>query len=266
MPGQASNEQNLFLGRGKLYVDVWDDDGESTGEEYVGVASVYEPQAPQDESVQMYDYGARTAPLLAKVATRRSMAMKATMHEMTLENLRMALLGNISARAQGADSAEDEDVTARLGKYVKLAYRNVSSVVVEPAAGGTAFVEGTDYEVDATTGRIYFIPTAEDGTIADEAELHVSYDYAADTSRTLAAGAASTVEGSLRFIGDPFRGQRYELEVWHFQITPEGGIGFISDELGNIQLTFDVIGEEGDHPDEPFYLVSEYTEYVEPEV
>ncbi len=265
MPGRESNASNLFLGRGKLWADVWTDQGVSSGGEmYLGVASVWEPQAPADETIEMRDYAVQDAPLLDKIAIKRDMKMRAVLHEMTLENLRMALLGNISARAQGTDAVTDEDLTAKLGYYVPLEYRKVSSVVVEPEAGGTAFTEDKDYILDRTTGRIYFMTAAEGGTITDAAKLHVSYNYAADTARTLAAGAALKVEGSLRFVGDPKRGQRYEMEVWHFQIAPEGGIGFISDDYGNITLNFDVIGESTDHPTAPYYLISEYTEYEEP--
>jgi hypothetical protein len=267
MGGRNSNAAQLFLGRGKLFADVWTDAGVSTGEEYLGVASVYEPQAPADETVEMRDYAVADAPLLDKIAIRRSMTMKATIHQITLEALRMVLLGTISAKDQGAASAVDEDVVALLGKYVALGFSNVkaSTVVVEPASTGSPYTVDEDYTIDATTGRLYFMTLAEGGTITEAEALHVSYDYAADVSRTLAAGAALKVEGSLRFIGDPKRGQRFHLQVWHFQITPEGGIGLISDELGNVQLTFDVLGDVVNHPDEPYYLINEYTEYVEPE-
>ncbi len=265
MPGRESNAQNLFLGRGKLWADVWDEDEQSSGGElYLGVASVWEPQAPADETIEMRDYAVADAPLLDKIAIKRDMKMRAVLHEMTLENLRMALLGTIGARTQGTGTVTDEDVTAKQGMYVPLEYRNISDVVVEPAAGGDPFTVNEDYVADLTTGRIYVMTTAEGGTIANDAELHVDYSYAADTARTLAAGAALKVEGSLRFVGDPKRGQRYEMEVWHFQISPEGGIGFISDEYGNITLNFDVIGESTDHPTAPYYLISEYTEYEEP--
>lgn len=265
MPGRQSNAANLFLGRGKLWADVWDDAGASSGgERYLGVASVWEPQAPADETIEMRDYAVADAPLLDKIAMKRDMKMRAVLHEMTLENLRLALLGSIGARSQGSGTVADQDLTAKLGYYVPLGKRKVSDVVIEPSAGGTAFTAGTDYVADLTTGRIYFMTAAEGGTITDNAELHVSYSYAADTARTLAAGAALKVEGSLRFVGDPKRGQRYEMEVWHFQISPEGGIGFISDEYGNITLNFDVIGESTAHPTAPYYLISEYTEYEEP--
>jgi hypothetical protein len=267
MSGRNSNAAQLFLGRGKLFANVWDSAGLPTAEDYLGVASVYEPQAPSDETVEMRDYAVADAPLLDKIATRRTMTMKATLHQVTLESLRMALLGTISARAQGSGTAADEDVTAHLGKYAVLAYRNVnaSTVVIEPATTGSPYTVDEDYSIDATTGRIYFMTAAEGGTITEAEELHVSYTYAADTSRTLAAGAALKVEGSLRFVGAPKRGQAFELQVWHFQIAPEGGIGLISDELGNITLTFDVIGDPTNHSTSPYYDISEYTEYVEPE-
>ena len=183
--------------------------------------------------------------------------MKATLHEFTIQNLALALMGDVSALAQGTGTITDEDATARSGCYVKLAYRNVDDVVVEPAAGGSAYTEDEDYAVDAITGRIYIMTTAEGGSIADEAELHVSYSYAADTSQTVLAGMSGTIEGSLRFIGDPKRGRTFEMEVWHFTLAPEGGIPFISDEYGNITLNFEVLSDSENHPAEKFYRVIE---------
>jgi len=255
--GRYSSAANHFLGRGKLYVDRWDSDGASTGERYVGNASVWEPQAPEDETQEIYDYGEAETPLLDKQTTRRKMSMKATLHEFTIQNLALALMGDVSALAQGTGTITDEDATARSGCYVKLAYRNVDDVVVEPAAGGSAYTEDEDYAVDAITGRIYIMTTAEGGSIADEAELHVSYSYAADTSQTVLAGMSGTIEGSLRFIGDPKRGRTFEMEVWHFTLAPEGGIPFISDEYGNITLNFEVLSDSENHPAEKFYRVIE---------
>lgn len=249
-----SQASKHFLGRGKLYVDRWDSSGNSTGERFVGNASVFEPQAPDDETQEIYDYAEAETPLLDKQVTRRKMTMNATLHEFTLENVALALFGSVSALSQSTGSVTDEAHTAYQGTYIKLAYRNVSSVVVDDG-DTTTYVEGTDYTVDATTGRIYIMTTAEGGSIADEASIEVDYDYAADTSPTIAAGMATTIEGTLRFIGDPKRGETYELEVWHFSLSTEGALSLIGDDYGEMSLNFDVLSDASNHPNEQYYRI-----------
>jgi len=248
---------NHYLGRGKLYVDRWTSAGVSTGERYVGNASVFEPQAPDDEVVEIYDYAESTTPLIDKQVTRRKMTMNATLHEFSAKNVALALFGTASALAQGASSVTDEEHVAYQGTWIKLVYRNISAVTVTGTGGTPTYVENTDYAVDATTGRIYIFTTAEGGSIADEADIEVDYTYAADTSSTIQAGMATTIEGSLRFIAEPKQGPIFELEVWHFSLSTEGALALISDEYGEMSLNFEVLADSTNHPTEQYYRVIE---------
>lgn len=252
-----SQASQHFLGRGKLYVDRWDSSGVSTGERFVGNASVYEPQAPDDEVVEIYDYAEATTPLIDKQVTRRKMAMNATLHEFSAKNVALALFGTVSALEQSASSAVDEAPVPWQGTYMKLEFSQVSSVVITGTGGTPTYVENTDYSVDAVSGRIYIFTTAEGGSITDELVLEVSYDYAADASATILAGMSTTIEGLLRFIGEPKQGPTYELVVWHFSLSTEGALAMISDEYGEMSLTFEVLADTANHPTEHYYRVTE---------
>jgi hypothetical protein len=95
---------------------------------------------------------------------------------------------------------EAENVTADLGNYSDLGGYDVvdGTVVVEPAGGGTAYSEGTDYEVALDNGSI---KTLSSGGISDGETLNVTYDYeATDSSTTTVLGFVPVMFGVLLFV------------------------------------------------------------------
>jgi len=95
---------------------------------------------------------------------------------------------------------ESENVTADLGNYSDLGGYNVvsGSVVVEPAGGGTAYSQGSDYTVALENGSIKALSS---GTISDGENLNVTYDYqATDSSTTTVLGFVPVMFGVLLFV------------------------------------------------------------------
>jgi len=95
---------------------------------------------------------------------------------------------------------EAENVTADLGNYSDLGGYDVvdGTVTVEPAGGGTAYSEGTDYEVALDNGSI---KTLSSGGISDGETLNVTYDYeATDSSTTTVLGFVPVMFGVLLFV------------------------------------------------------------------
>ncbi len=81
------------------------------------------------------------------------------------------------------------------GDSVSVAHQYLvaSSVVVKSDDGGTTYVAGTDYTVDAEAGKVTRI---DGGGIAADADLKIAYDYADESEVTdaeLVAAAASFV-------------------------------------------------------------------------
>lgn len=250
---QNANGDNLLLGKGTVYFDRFSTGTTRTGERFLGNCSSFELSAPEDEKKEMYSSCEATAGLLKSITIRRKMKLSIKGHEFTKENLALALMGDNSALAQGTGTVTDEDVTAvAQGCYYPLAYRNVSSVVVEPAAGGDAFDVTDDYIVDATTGRIYIV---EGGAITAGTELHVSYSYGADTSPTIRGGVSTAIEGFVRFIGAPTEGPTLEVQVWKASITPAGALALIGDEYGEFTLEMEVLSDTDNHSTEPYFKI-----------
>lgn len=245
---------NVMLGKGKVYFNRLDSSGVPMGERFLGNCTVLEVTTT-DELREIYSSAEQSSPLLKSVNVRRTQEFSLTMSEFTKENMALALMGDNSALAQGSGSlaATIEIPQVYQGYYYDLTHRNVTAatVVVKNSTEVTTYVLGTDYDEDAVSGRIYIIPG---GGISDGDEIHVTaYNYTADTSTTVRSGVDNTIEGSLRFIGDPATGPIWELEVWSVSMTPEGALGFISDDYAEFTLKGKVQADSTNHPTEPYF-------------
>jgi len=251
-----ANGANLLLGKGKVYFDRFTSAGAATGERFLGNCERFEITTT-DERVQKHSSAEAAAPLLASAVTRRTPEVAITLDEFTKENIALVLMGDESALAQSADSVTDEAHNGvKQGRYYKLAYRNVSSVVVTGEGGTPTYVLNTDYEVDAVTGRIYIVP---DGSITDDTNVLVSYDYAADTSAYVKGGSASKIEGSMRFKPDPSAGPKWEVEIWKVSISPDGALALIGEDYANAPLKAEILADSTNHPTEPLYRAIKIT-------
>ncbi len=113
---------------------------------------------------------------------KRGMAFEVTADETTKKSLQFALLADTPAlQTQAAGSVVDEAFTAKLDRWVRLANRKVSAVVVTNSAATVTYVLGTDYEVDAELGAIRCFSS---GAITADQALLVDYTKAVMTSLT----------------------------------------------------------------------------------
>jgi len=252
MPGENVNGNLVLLGRGKVYFDRLDSSGNPTGEYFLGNTPSFEI-TPTPEEIKKYSSATRAADLIASDVIRTTLALRIQGDEFSKENLAMALFGGTGTLAQTGSSVAAEDLPGVLqGRYYKLAYRDVSSVVVEPDGGGTPYTVDTDYTVDADTGRIYIVVG---GGIADDTDIEVDYDYGTIALDTVLGMTETSVKGLIRFVGDPARGPTYEIEIWQASVRADGAIGFISDEYASWSLTGDIESMATTHPNEPHFRI-----------
>lgn len=250
----APDSKNLLLGRGAIYFDRFaSGTTNKTGELHLGNCTALEISTT-DELKEKYSSMDATSGLLKSVNTKRTVEVKLTGDEFSLENLALALMGDSGTLSQTSGTITGETITtsSKQGRWYPTAKRSISSVVVK--VGVATKTAGTDYEVDGTTGRIKIL---SGGTITDGSTVTVDYSYAVVALNTIAGGKASTVEGYLRFIGDPTAGPKYEVEVWRVSVSPEGAVPFIQDDFGSWSLTLKALGDNANHPNEPYYRVIE---------
>ena len=245
----APSTENYMLGRGVLYFAQFDANGNKLGELDLGSCSAFSLTL---DTTKLEHYNPR-AGLRVKdkeVITGLNATGSFTMEEYSKENLMLALYGSTAKLSQTSDSITDEAVTAYVDRWVKLANRVISDVVVTDSGGTTTYVEGTDYKIDATTGRLFIL---SNGSITDEQEILVDYSVGTVSYDTVRAFTQSKVEGFLRFIGDNQSGPNYEAEIWKCSIAPNGEINFLSEEWGSIPMTLNIEKDETNHPDEPYF-------------
>jgi hypothetical protein len=134
------------------------------------------------------------------------------------------------------------------GRWYSIAGKySVSNVVVKVAAATKTL--NTDYKLDDTNGLIYVMPSP--GTIVALDDLAVTYDQAAKTIKQVSGGTESQINAYLMFQSDNANGPNYRLEAWNVSITPDGDLGFISDEFGTFNLRMAVQNDAANNPNFP---------------
>ena len=247
---EAVNGNNILLGRGKVYFDRFDSSGNKTGELFIGNCPTFEI-TPTPEDIKKYSSADKAAGLIASDVIRTTLSLRVVGDEFTKENLAMALFGDTSTLSQSGGVQPGIDILNVLqGRYYALLHRQIVGVVVTDPTGDPTYVQGTDYKLDAVTGRIYII---EGGGIIDGADIEVTYTYGTISLPIVRGMNQSSVKGAVRFIGDPARGPKYECQIWRVSFRADGPIGFISDEYATFALTGDVEDDSTNHADEPHF-------------
>lgn len=241
---------SLYIGRGEVYFDRFDTNGNATGERFVGNATKFEITT-NDDIRDKFSSAESTAPLLLSVNVRRTVEVSMEFDELDNPNVAIGLMGTETTLSQGSGTvAMGEVVTARLDKWVPTAKRNISSLVVKNAAESVTYVLGTDYKQDLVTGRIFAITG---GAITDAQTLHVGYSYGVVSLPKVQAGTSNFINGKIRFISQPATGPQWEIEIWKVAIQPDGAIGFLADDYASIPVKARVLADTTNHPTEPYY-------------
>lgn len=132
--------------------------------------------------------------LLGEVLTQENFTVEAPLAEFSPENMAL-VLGNtpVVNVAGGSVTVTSQTRTFKAygstgWQYIQLSGGTVSSLVIEPSGGGTPYVAGTDYLLDATSGLVLRLGS---GDIPADAAVSCDYDYVAVASQRLRLGAMS---------------------------------------------------------------------------
>lgn len=175
------------------------------------------------------------------------------------DNVALFFFGSASTVAEAGGAETDELSAVEQGKYYQLGISDSRPVGArgilgaDPdsnssgdvtvadndsnSLGNTAYVEGTDYELDATLGRIYIIPG---GGIADDTDIIVSYTVRASTYDQVISGS-NAVEGSLRFIAVNPKGTNFDYYFPHVALSPNGDYALKGDEWQQIPFSVEIL-------------------------
>jgi hypothetical protein len=173
-----------------------------------------------------------------------------TLDDINKDNLALAFMGIVSAYTQAASTATDETVTSAFDRYVDLAQRNVSAVVVQDSTKVTTYVDGTDYEVNTRLGMIKALST---GSITDAQALLVSYSYGAIAGNQVQGGAEPLIRGAFRLDGRNFANDSLVIvDVWEATLAPSSEFDFLADDFAPIEMSGSMTTPSGQN--EPYVV------------
>lgn len=246
----APNVDNLSVGKGEIWFDKLDSNGDPTGEMHLGNMPNF-TITPEIEDLPHYSSMESVKKKDKVAAVSTGFTMKGTFEEPNTDNLNLAFYGDgVTAESQSSGSVADASYTARSDRYIKFTHRKVSNVVVTNVGGGTTYVVTTDYTVDEETGRLFCLST---GDISDGQLLEVDYDYTEAAYEKVQGGTDTVIEGLLRFKGTGSYGPKYEVVAWKVRVSSGGDIPFISEEWLNYELSFEVLDDSVNHAASPYF-------------
>lgn len=153
----------------------------------------------------------------------------------SVEAMAMQFQGVVRTENQGAGALDDE-VIAKLDKWIKLSKRNLDSVgfAVKNEAETTTYDLGTDYLVNYETGEIKPLST---GDIEADEELHVEGAALAYNQTIIRGGVQAQVRVRAVWQGVNQVDNRYiEVEAWEAVLTASNGFDFLAEDFNSIQL------------------------------
>ena len=249
----APNTDNLFIGKGALYFDRFDTNGNKTGELDLGNATAYGIQLAQTMKDHITSrHNIKKVDL--SVAVEEKWTGKFNLEEYSVENLNLAFRGILTPRylVQGPgtiSSGSPVVVNAVKSRWTPIlmpgsveSIRNITGGTVVVKNGATTFTEGKDYKIDYQVGRIMVL---QDGAIYPSEPLSISLSYGAVNQQVISPVTPSLdVKGFMRFVPDNTQGPNYMSELWSVVLKCTSEIGFITDDFGKIP--FEIELEEDD--------------------
>lgn len=225
-----------YLGKGTIYAR---EIGGSTGLISLGNCSNLDFAFAEDKKEQL-DYQEAGGAVTDTVSRISSVTASVTALSLDAGNVALALRGLVNAVAAGTVTAEAH-TAVQLGAFVPFDFLPDMSVapVVTGSGGTPTYVEGTDYEVK--NGGILIL---SGGTITGGTNIEV--DYTKRDASEVEALTAAGKEYEIVFDGlnEADSGKPVLLTCHRCKFNPTQALAMISDDFGNLPLTFDVLKDD----------------------
>lgn len=279
MPGIRAdgqhNTDDYSLGRGKVYFAELDSNDLPKGYRDLGNATEFMISVEKEE-LDHYSSRSGLKKVDKQVVVSQKVSLSLTLDEINFDNLALFMSGTSAERDNEGDSGVtgSSNVTVvTQGRWYDLydeaagpdadtesqgnRIYDIGDVTVTPAAGGSALVEGTDFNVDKELGRIFVI----DGGDMEAGNYDV--DIAANASSTekvhvVKALAHSGLVGALKFVSEnPADGDKWtEYQFHQVRLTAEGDLSLIGDEWTTLPLSGAAESNEAADADSPTLTIT----------
>lgn len=241
----AERETNLTLGAGKLYFDRFDDDGNPTGEFYIGNTTSL-TYSVEEERREHYSSDTAERERDESIVLRSTATIGFTTDDIQPENLAMMFKGDKETLVEAGGSAIAENVEiVTKGRWYQLGVDDdnptgVRLVTITGVDNGGAIANANDvnYEVDAALGRVFIKADAPDIAAGDTVEF--TYNVAAST-RTIILNKGERVMGALRYIADNTTGDNNDHFFPKVEVSPDGDYEFKGDDWNEMSFSGEVL-------------------------
>lgn len=226
-----------FLLEGTAYFDRLDDNGVATGLVVLpGIAKLAIKTSSDIKDMTSKDKG-QYGQIIASIAIPKPSELSVGLRNGSKDGVALALMGSSSALTAGAGTVTDEAVTAKLGKFVELAQRNLTagSVVVTDATATTTYVEDTDYEINYAQGMIHAMTG---GAITADEALLVDYAHTAIDGWKVRGATTPRAKGRLILDGrNLVNNKNVRFEAYSALLVSDADFDMMGDDVTEFSLT-----------------------------
>lgn len=245
-------KQNYTLGRGKVYVSRYVDGAPTGAYRYIGNTPEFSLNI-ESETLDHYssDEGIREKDDSVPLEVNRTGSL--TTDNIDPKNVALFFFGQESTVAQASVASAVETLTGiESGRSYKLgvtASNPAGYFGIDPAGfavavngGGTALVEGTDYDVDLDNGMVHFLDSS---TVAvDDADIDVTYAVLASTRSRVISGS-EPIECAIRYVTKNPKGDDCQFFFPYVKLTPNGDYALKGDEWQQMPLAMEILKPTG---------------------
>ena len=280
---------NIVIGAGEVYIDLFDSDGNPTGERYLGDA-VGATLSIATEETTVFSGTGPVARELTRVVRSISRTFNLTLHDITLDNLALFTIAEVAALSAKAAAIMDETALVRPGRWYQLgdadrpagvsglatpadkAAATSAVTIASTAATPVAAVQAIEadrfkpmeteqkgqYVVDFERARIYWLPAdhalyAALAGIAADTEVGIDYTPA-DPAREQAQGGLMQQRGTFRYLEEAAAGRGRNFYAPLCVITPGGDLAMLDGRSTEQQITLAVSAIDPPSGRNPLYI------------
>lgn len=222
-----------YIGVGKVHLRVA---GSAAPLRFVGNVASLAFRVTEDVK-ELRDYTQPGGGTYNEVRRVQSVEASIRIHDLSPENIALALFGNVGAIAAGA--VTDEAHTAYQGGLVKTTFpldTTVAPVVNLAGSPGTLFVVGDDYTVSEAG-----ITIVEGGDIVDGAAIVIDYTKAAGNAVEVLLNASQEYEMVFAGLNEARSGKAVSVHAYRVKIGAAQEIALIGDEYAAVEVAGKVL-------------------------